>query len=100
MPGPALTSAALYSCSPRLRMESPSCHAGARLEPDIARRARRGRLRRCQASDDEGRGQTLSFQSGCVWRHGCGRALRHGTDLSPLSHPVELGMDCQEIGAL
>ena len=48
MPRPALTSAALYSCSPRLRMEYPSCHAGARLQPDIARRARRGRLRRCQ----------------------------------------------------
>jgi hypothetical protein len=48
MPRPALPSAALYSCPPRLRMESPICHAGARLQPDIARRARRGRLRRCQ----------------------------------------------------
>jgi hypothetical protein len=52
VPGPALTSAALYSCSPRHRMD-PSCHAGARLQPDIARRARRarrGRLRGCQAT--------------------------------------------------
>jgi predicted DNA-binding WGR domain protein len=52
------------------RFYSIDVQPGARLQPDIARQARRGRLRRCQASDDEGRGQTLSFQSGFVWRHG------------------------------
>jgi hypothetical protein len=50
VPGPALTSAALYSCSPRLRMESPILPCGRAASARHCSLARRGRLRRCQAS--------------------------------------------------